>query len=61
MMKQRTSPYEARTEGERQRNLARLGTRWPENRIPEPRRRRRPARAAWWDGFWWGLFWGSWR
>jgi hypothetical protein len=54
------SPYDARTEAERQRNVARLGTRWQENRTPEPRRRR-AARAAWWDGFFWGLFWGSWR
>ena len=56
------SAYEARTAGERQRNLARLGTRWQENRTPEPRQRRDAQRRAdWWRGFWWGWFWGSWR
>jgi hypothetical protein len=56
------SPYDARTEGERQRNLARLGTRWQANTTPEPGRRHQATlRARWWGGFWWGWFWGSWR
>jgi hypothetical protein len=59
-MKHRYSPYAARSEGERQRNLARLSVRWQENRTPEPRetdaaRRRR----EWWAGFWSGWLWGA--
>jgi len=46
------SAYEARTEGERQRHLARLGTRWQENRTPERRQRRDAQRRAdWGRGF----------
>jgi hypothetical protein len=51
-------PYGARSEAEMQRNLARLGPRWQENRTPEPPPRRA---SAWWEGFFWGWFWGSWR
>jgi hypothetical protein len=41
-----------------QRNLARLGTRWQVNSTPE-----RPSTriSAWWEGFFWGWFWGTWR
>jgi len=43
-----------------QRNLARLGTRWQQNPVPPPK----PNTAqddAWWRGFFWGWFWGSWK
>src|SRR5262249_49170340 len=62
-MKQRISPYAARTESERQRNNARLGTRWQQNSTPEPPRYEEAARRAWWwwEGFTWGWFWGSWK
>jgi len=57
-MKHRTSPYAARTEGERLRNLARLGRRWQENPTPEPRETDAVRlRRAWWSGFWWGWLW----
>jgi hypothetical protein len=57
-MKRQWWPYGARSNAERQRNLARLGTRWQANTTPE---RPRPTVAAWWDGFFWGWFWGSWK
>jgi hypothetical protein len=60
-MWRRHSPYAARSEAERQRNLARLGTRWQERPRTAQQRREARERAQWWDGFFWGLFWGSWR
>jgi hypothetical protein len=57
-MKKQRLPYGARSEAEMQRNLARLGTRWQENTSPE---RPRSRASVWWDGFFWGWFWGTWR
>ena len=58
MARKQRLPYGARSEEEMQRNRARLGSRWQENTTPE-----RPQRcvSAWWEGFFWGWFWGSWR
>jgi hypothetical protein len=50
-------PYGARSEEERQRNLARLG-RWQENTTPE---QEPTPTASWWDGFFWGWLWGAWK
>lgn len=67
-MQTHRSPYEARSEDERQRNLARLGTRWQENTTPEWPGNETPAQAyerGYRDGvrrgFWRGWFWGSWK
>jgi hypothetical protein len=64
-MKQCTSPYDARSETERQRHLARLGTRWQERPLSHEERLAlvlaTVERQAWWRGFSWGWFWGSWR
>ena len=67
-MRRKCSPYEARNAAERQRNLARLGTRWQERPVPPLSEEERLAKAiakacndAWGDGWWWGWFWGSWK
>lgn len=63
-MRHQPSPYEARTESERQRNLAQLGTRWQERPLTPAERRaalQAHGRAEWWDGFTWGWLWGSWK
>src|SRR5215831_4921050 len=61
------SLYLARSEAERQRNLARLGTRWHERPLSPDERLAlvieqacdRAVRRAWWAGFSWGWLWGS--
>jgi hypothetical protein len=63
-------PYGARNETELQRNLARLGTRWQEQRTREPtaetleeayqRGYRDGLRDAGSRNFWRGWFWGLW-
>jgi hypothetical protein len=58
MARKQRLPYGARSSEEMQRNLARLGTRWQVNPTPE---RPRSHAASWWEGFFWGWFWGSWR
>ena len=58
MARKQRLPYGARSAEEMQRNLARLGSRWQVN--PTPARPRSHA-ASWWEGFFWGWFWGSWR
>jgi hypothetical protein len=64
-MKHHHSPYEARSDAERQRNLARLGPPYQERpRSDEERLTQQIAtacHAAWWRGWGWGWFWGSWR
>jgi hypothetical protein len=60
-MKHRYSPYDARSEGERLRNQARLGTRWQERPLTHEERlalvlQPRLTRA-WWAGFWHGWLW----
>jgi hypothetical protein len=69
-MQHQRLPYGARSEHERQRNLARLGTRWQEQTTPEPppetlqqayeRGYRDGCRHSAQRSFWWGWFWGSW-
>lgn len=64
-MCKRPSPYEARSEAEAERNNARLGTRWQERQLTHDERLalvvQKAAARAWWHGFSWGWFWGSWR
>jgi hypothetical protein len=58
MARKQRLPYGARSQEEMQRNRARLGSRWQENTTPE---RPRSRASVWWEGFFWGWFWGSWR
>ena len=64
-MKQQRLPYGARSVEELERNRARLGTKWQERELSHEERltlvAQKVARKAWWDGFSWGWFWGSWQ
>jgi hypothetical protein len=56
-MRQRL-PYGARRDEARQPTLDQRWARW---QAKTTRPRRPTATTAWWDGFFWGWFWGSWR
>jgi len=57
-MQQQQRPYGARSDDERQRTLDRLWARWQEKPTPK---RPPTSTAAWWEGFFWGWVWGSWK